>query len=85
MRGVSKNSDPPPIGVRVDIVRDRQKITRTNLAKALGLDRSTVAKWATGVAAPRDLEAVARVLGVPVGDIYQARARQPRSSRRAAA
>lgn len=73
MGRVTKNSDPPPLGMRVEIVRARTKITRTELAVALGLDRSTVAKWATGQAAPRDLERVAQALGVAVSEIYEAR------------
>lgn len=64
---------PVPLGHRVEIVRARRGISRTKLAKALGIDRSTVVKWATIGASPRDPEAVAKALGVDIGDIYAAR------------
>lgn len=70
---MSKPPNPLPIGQRVEIVRARKGIGRTALADALDLDRSTPAKWAAGDASPRDLEAVARVLGVEVSEIYEAR------------
>ena len=70
---MSKPPDPPSLGQRVEIVRARKGVGRTALADALDLDRSTVAKWAAGESAPRDLEAVARALGVEISEIYEAR------------
>lgn len=83
MRRVTKNSEPPPLGKRVEIVRARSGISRTALAEALNLDRSTVAKWAAGESAPRDLEAVAVALNSSVAEIYAAR--PEKRQRRAAA
>jgi transcriptional regulator with XRE-family HTH domain len=80
---VTKNSDPPSLGQRVEIVRAKRGISRTALAATLELDRSTVAKWATGESSPRDLEAVAAALGATVAEIYAAR--PDRRQRRAAA
>lgn len=67
------SAPPPPIGVRVDIVRSRQGVSRTELAELLGVDRSTVTKWATTGSAPRDIEAVARALATTVAEIFAAR------------
>lgn len=61
------------LGHRVEIVRVRRKISRTDLAKALNIDRSTVAKWATLGVAPRHPEEVAKALGVKVSEIFAAR------------
>jgi transcriptional regulator with XRE-family HTH domain len=62
------------LGERVEAVRAaapaNQRISRPALAGRLGLDRSTVTKWATGHGSPRDLEAVADVLGVTVAELY---------------
>lgn len=80
---MTKNSDPPSLGQRVEIVRAKRGISRTALAESLELDRSTVAKWATGESSPRDLEAVAAALGATVAEIYAAR--PDRRQRRAAA
>lgn len=46
------------------------RISRPELARALGLDRTTITKWATGHCSPRDLEAVARELGVSIAEIF---------------
>lgn len=76
-------SEPPlKLGQRVDIVRASVGISRAKLAAALDLDRSTVTKWATGVASPRDIEAVAKELGVPVALIFATRAPAAEKSRR---
>ena len=80
---MTKNSDPPSLGQRVEIVRAKRGISRTALAEFLELDRSTVAKWATGESSPRDLEAVAAALGATVAEIYAAR--PDRRQRKAAA
>lgn len=65
------------------ILMDRKGIGRPELARYLGLDRSTLAKWASGDNSPRKLEAVAEALGVTVAEIYNAR--QPSARRKAAA
>ena len=75
----------PTLGHRVDIVRARRGITRTALAVALGLDRSTVTKWSTTGSAPRDIEAVAKALGVGVAEIFAARGKVRTPARRRAA
>jgi transcriptional regulator with XRE-family HTH domain len=62
------------LGKNVEALRDSapgsKKLSRTQLARALGLDRSTVTKWALGVAGPRDVRRVAKVLGVSVAEVY---------------
>lgn len=69
------------IGQRVELVRrQRGALTRTELAAQLDVDRSTVTKWATGKASPRDLEQVAKILGVSVADIYAASAKKRRAA-----
>ena len=64
-----------PLGHRVEIVRAQRGVSRDELARRLKLDRSTPVKWATTGQGPRDLEAVARALGVEVAAIYAARGR----------
>ncbi len=69
------------LGHRVEIVRAAKGISRPELAERLGIDRSTVTKWATLGTAPRDIEAVARELGVSVAEIFAAKpARRSRPS-----
>lgn len=58
------------IGHRVEHVRAAHKVSRPKLALALGLDRSTVTKWATDGTAPRDLNEVAAALGVDVSAFF---------------
>lgn len=54
-------------------MRAKSGVSRDALARKLGLNRSTVVKWATRGYAPRDLEAVAEALKVDVASIYAAR------------
>lgn len=65
--------NPVLLGHQVEIVRARRGISRSKLAKLLGLDRSTVVKWATVGASPRDPRAVAKALGVNLAEIFSAR------------
>lgn len=37
----------------VKIIRKKHNLTQVELAQKLAVDRSTVAKWETGIAAPR--------------------------------
>jgi transcriptional regulator with XRE-family HTH domain len=60
----ARASKPIPIGHRVEHVRAERGVSRSKLALDLGLDRSTVTKWATDGTTPRDLNAVAAALGV---------------------
>lgn len=71
---MAKKKPPLPIGHRVDIVRARKGMSRPALAALLGVDRSTVTKWATTGSGPRDIEQVAAALKVSVAEIYAARA-----------
>lgn len=73
------------LGQRVDLVRESVGVSRTQLAKDLGLDRSTVTKWASGSASPRDIEAVAERLGVPVAVFFQPPSQRAPARRRRAA
>lgn len=67
-----KNLRPkkPRLGHRVDIVRESKGVTRPELAARLKVDRTTVIKWGTEGSAPRDIERVAKVLGVTVAEIF---------------
>ena len=67
MKGYHRSGVPPStikIGHRVERVRLARKVSRPKLAERLGLDRSTVTKWATEGTTPRDLNAVADALDV---------------------
>ena len=52
-------------------VRKREKITQKQIAEALGVDRSTVAKWETGKAAPRAalLPKLAKILNCSIEEL----------------
>jgi transcriptional regulator with XRE-family HTH domain len=65
--------------LRAAAPKDR-RLSRTQLAAALEVDRSTVTKWALGKAGPRNVQRVADVLGVTVAEIYTGK----RARRRAA-
>ena len=53
-------------------IRAQVKITQHVLADKLGVDRSTVAKWESGVAYPRaeQLPALANALSCGINDLY---------------
>lgn len=65
------------LGQRVEAVRltapAAARISRSQLARLLGVDRSTIANWALGRCSPRDPEAVARVLGVTMDELFAGR------------
>jgi transcriptional regulator with XRE-family HTH domain len=65
------------LGQRVERIRatapEHERLSRPDLARRLGLDRSAVTHWALGNSSPRDIEAVASVLGVTVAEIYAGR------------
>ncbi len=73
------------LGQRADLVREQVGISRTELANLLGLDRSTVTKWSTGHSSPRDIDAVAEALGVPVTRFFEVAAPHPHRKRQRAA
>jgi transcriptional regulator with XRE-family HTH domain len=50
-----------------------ERISRHELARLVGVDRSTPTHWASGRWSPRDLERVAKALGVSVAEIYAGR------------
>jgi transcriptional regulator with XRE-family HTH domain len=64
----------PHLGKNVEALRvsapKSKRLSRPQLAKALNLDRSTVTKWALGVAEPRDVRPIADVLGVSIAEVY---------------
>ena len=53
--------------------REREKLSQEQLANALSVERSTVAKWETGKAMPRadKLPELAKVLGCEVSDLFK--------------
>ena len=63
--------DPGTIEVRSG-ERVRLGISRPELARRLGLDPSTVRVWAAKGVGPRDLQAVADVLGVTPDALWRA-------------
>ena len=60
------------LGQRIDEARERRGWSRPHLAALLGVDPSAVRSWSTGATAPRDLQAVADVLGVTPADLWRA-------------
>ncbi len=58
--------------------RIRARLTQEDVANKIGIDRSTVAKWETGVASPRTdkLLQLARVLSCTVDDLLHENAGQ---------
>ena len=56
------------------LLRQSTQLTQEELAKKLGVQRSTVAMWETGKAYPRPdkLLKLEELLGVPAGDIIRA-------------
>jgi transcriptional regulator with XRE-family HTH domain len=55
-------------------LRKKAKLNQEDIAAALGVDRSTVAKWETGVAFPRGdkLPAVAKAYRCEIKDLFDA-------------
>lgn len=53
-------------------LRTAKGIPQREFGEALGVDRTTVAKWETGKAAPRAdmLPRIAKLLGCTVGDLF---------------
>jgi len=58
--------------MKIKEIREKVKITQHDLAEKLGIDRSTVSKWESGVALPRaeQLPALATVLQCSIDDLY---------------
>ena len=54
-------------------LRKNAGMTQKELATAIGMDRSTVAKWETEGRLPRSVELpkVAKVLGVKIEELFQ--------------
>lgn len=59
--------------MRIKELREKLGLTQGLLASALGLDRSTVAKWETGEAKPRanTLPELAKALGCTIDELYR--------------
>lgn len=56
-------------------LRTAKKMTQREFAAALGVDRTTVAKWETGAALPRAdmLPKIAKLLGCTISDLFEER------------
>ena len=53
-------------------IREQKGLRQEDIAQALDLDRSTVAKWEAGEAMPRSdkLPKLAKILGCKIDDFY---------------
>ncbi len=60
---------------RIQAARQRQGITQGNLAKSIGVERSTVSKWETGKSNPRAemLPKLADLLKCTVDDLVRSK------------
>ncbi len=56
-------------------LRTAKKMPQREFAAALGVDRTTVAKWETGAALPRAdmLPKIAKLLGCTISDLFEER------------
>ncbi len=57
----------------IKILREKTGMTQEGLSQMMNIDRSTVAKWETGEAAPRTdkLPELARILHCSIDDLFQ--------------
>ena len=58
-------------------LRKDAEISQDGLAKQMGVDRSTIAKWETGEASPRadKLPQIAEILGCTIDDLFEGKDR----------
>lgn len=58
----------------IQAMRNKANMTQESVAKALTIDRSTVAKWETGIANPRAdmLVSLARILNCTIDELLNA-------------
>ena len=61
------------VSTNIQLMREYRKITQDDLAKSLGIERSTVSKWETEKAMPRAalLPKLAKVLGCSIDDLFR--------------
>lgn len=54
-------------------LRKDAKMKQADLAQAMGVDRSTIAKWESGISAPKSavLPKLANVLGCSIEKLYE--------------
>lgn len=67
-------SSPTPLAQRIREFRERRKLSRADLARALGIKPPSVHDWENGATAPRldRLPSLATALGVTVDDLLGA-------------
>lgn len=58
---------------RIRSLRERRGLTQTDLARACGVDKTSVSKWEHGTSAPsrKRLDKVARALGVSLRSLAE--------------
>lgn len=61
------------VSTNIQLMREYRKITQDDLAKSLGIERSTVSNWETEKAMPRAdlLPKLAEVLGCSIDDLFR--------------
>jgi transcriptional regulator with XRE-family HTH domain len=63
----------PTFADRVRYLRERRRLSQGELALLLGVDRTAIVHWERGRSRPRDIDALARALGLTVARFYAAR------------
>ncbi len=60
------------MSIKIEELRKKKGITQDALADMLHIDRSTIAKWETGVANPRadKIPALAEALGCSIEELF---------------
>ena len=61
-------------------LRTKAGLLQSDIAKALGVDRSTVAKWETGIGMPRasQLPKLAKTLGCSISELFGEKISKPK-------
>jgi transcriptional regulator with XRE-family HTH domain len=63
----------PEFAARVFFLRNKKKLSQTELAQKCGVDRTAVVHWEAGRATPRHIKALADALEMTVSAFYGAK------------